>query len=222
MTAAAGPHAGQPVLTAGPPPDGARAAAVLVHGRGASAHDILGLAAEIDLTDVAWLAPQAAGGSWYPLSFLAPLEDNQPGLDSGLAALDRLVGELAGAGLGAERLALIGFSQGACLTAEYAARRPRRYGAVAALTGGLVGPPGTPREYGGSLAGTPVFLGAADPDPHVPWPRVVETARVLAGMGAVVELRRYPGLPHAINEDQIGAVRRLLAGLGREPAGPGV
>lgn len=216
----AGPHAEAKLLTAGPPPAAASATALLVHGRGGSARDMLGLAGELDHPGIAYLAPQASGSSWYPCSFLAPLAENQPHLGSALSALAGIVARLEGEGVGPERLALIGFSQGACLTLEFVARHPRRYGAVAALTGGLIGPPGTPRSYPGSLAGTPVFLGAGDPDPHVPWSRVEESAEVLARMGAAVVKRRYPGLPHAMNSDEIAELDRMLGALaGARPGG---
>jgi predicted esterase len=204
------PHARQPVLTAGPAPEKADATIILVHGRGASARDILSLYSELDVENLAAIAPQAAGNTWYPYSFLSPLEANQPYLDSALGRIDLLVNDLLGRGIPTNRIALLGFSQGACLTSEYAARHPRRYGAVMGLTGGLIGPPGTPRNYPGSLAGTPVFLGTSDPDPHVPFERVEETEVVLSRMGAKVELRRYPGMPHTINEDELEACRELL------------
>ena len=208
-----GPHAGQPILTTGPPPESAARTLVLVHGRGASAESILTLAEELRVEGLAALAPQAAGQSWYPHSFLAPLAANQPYLDSALRRLESIVAELLARGVPGERIALLGFSQGACLTLEFTARHPRRYGAVMGLTGGLIGPPGTPRDYPGSLDGTPVFLGTSDPDPHVPFERVRETAAVLARMGAGVELRRYPGMPHTINEDELDACRALLRRL---------
>ncbi len=198
------------VVTAGPPPAEAAGAVILVHGRGATAEDILGLARELHRTDLAYLAPQATGRTWYPFSFLATLADNEPNLSSALAVLAALVAGLAGEGVAAERVAVVGFSQGACLALEFAARHPRRYAGVAGLTGGLIGPPGTPRDYPGSLAGTPVFLGAGDPDPHVPWERVEESAQVLARMGAEVIHRRYPGMGHTINHEELAAVRALL------------
>lgn len=207
------PHAGSPVLTAGPPPQAAAAVLVLLHGRGADAGGMLALYKELGLPRVSALAPQAAGQSWYPLSFLAPTEANQPFLDSALRRLETLVADLLAQEIPCQRIALLGFSQGACLTAEFAARHPRPYAAVMALTGGLIGPPGTRREYAGSLSGTPVFLGASDPDPHVPFERVQETADVLTGMGAAVELRRYPGMPHTINADELQACRALLQRL---------
>jgi len=205
-----GPHAGQPVLTAGPTPEKAGAAIVLVHGRGASAESILSLYDELNVAKFTAFAPQAADGTWYPHSFLAPLDANQPYLDSALARLDSIVADLLARKIPSDRIALLGFSQGACLTAEFVARHPRRYGAVMALTGGLIGPPGTPRNYPGSLADTPVFLGSSDPDPHVPFERVQETQTVLSRMGAAVELRRYPGMPHTINDDELDACRELL------------
>lgn len=210
MGACPDPHAGQPVLAAGPPPEEAAAVLLLLHGRGGTAADILSLHAAIGLPAVAALAPQATASSWYPSSFLAPLEANQPWLDSALRRVESLVAGLITSGLSDDRLALLGFSQGACLALEFVARHPRRYRAVMGLTGGLIGPPGTARDYPGSLAGTPVFLGAGDPDPHVPFARVEETAAVLRRMGADVEVRRYPGLPHTINNDELEACRSLL------------
>jgi predicted esterase len=207
------PHAGQPVLTAGPASEEAMATLVLIHGRGGSGENILSLYEELDLDGVAAVAPQAAGNTWYPHSFLAPLEANQPYLDSALRKLESIVNGLLSRGVRGEQVAILGFSQGACLTTEYVARHPRRYGAVMALTGGLIGPPGTARDYPGALAGTPVFLGSSDPDPHVPFDRVRETEAALTRMGAKVELRRYPGMPHAINADELDACRKLLRGL---------
>jgi predicted esterase len=204
------PHAGQPILKAGPEPEEAAGTLILVHGRGATAESILSLHGELGLQDLAALAPQAAGNTWYPHSFMASLEANQPFLDSALRRIESLVADLLSCGVPSERVALLGFSQGACLTLEFTARHPRRYGAVMGLTGGLIGPAGTPRDYPGDLDGTPVFLGTSDPDPHVPFERVRETEAVLTRMGAKVELRRYPGMPHTINEDELDACRKLL------------
>jgi len=204
------PHASQAVLRAGPTPEEAGATLVLLHGRGASAESILALYEELGLDGVAAVAPQAAGSTWYPQSFLAPTELNQPCLDSALKKVDSVIGELLARGVPSERIAILGFSQGACLTSEYVARHPRRYGAVMALTGGLIGPAGTPRDYPGSLDGTPVFLGTSDPDPHVPFARVQETRDVMAQMGANVEVRRYPGMPHTVNEEEVAICRRML------------
>jgi predicted esterase len=204
------PHAGVPAVMAGPTPQEAAATLILVHGRGGSGQDMLSLYRALDTDNVAAVAPQAAGNTWYPDSFLAPLEANQPYLDSALRRLDSLVNDLLARGIRSGRIAILGFSQGACLTSEFVARHPRRYGAVMPLTGGLIGPPGTPRNYHGSLEGTPVFIGSGDPDPHIPFERVIETEAVLAGMGAKVEVRRYPGMPHTINEDELIACGDLL------------
>lgn len=208
-----GPHQGQPVRAVGASLSEARAVVIMAHGRGASADNILGLAGELGRADVAYLAPQAAGGTWYPQSFLAPIAANEPGLSSGLAAIEQVHQQAVAAGIPAERQLLLGFSQGACLTLEYAARHPRCYGGVVGFTGGLIGPPGTDRAYDGSLAGTPVFLGSADPDPHVPWERVEETATVLESMGASVDKRRFPGMGHTINREELDAARALLDGI---------
>jgi predicted esterase len=156
------------------------------------------------------LAPQAAGYTWYPHSFLAPIDANQPFLDSALRRVESIIDQLIAQGVSSEKIVILGFSQGACLTAEFAARHPRHYGGVVAFTGGLIGPPGTPRSYAGSLAGTAVFLGTGDPDPHVPIERVQETAAVFQRMGAEVDLRRFPGMPHTINAEELAAARALL------------
>ena len=204
------PHAGQPVQRQGPAAAQARLAVILVHGRGDSASGILTLADALDLPDVTWLAPQAAGNTWYPNSFLAPIERNQPGIDSGLLVLADLVGILETEGIPALRVALMGFSQGACLAQEFAAQHARRYRAVIGLSGGLIGPPGTPRNYSGSFDGTPVFLGCSDIDPHIPLERLHESAQVFERMGAVVDERIYPRMGHTVNADEIEAVRALL------------
>ncbi len=214
----ADPHASQPVLSAGPSPQDAQAALILLHGRGATAQSILSFHEALALDTLAALAPQAAGNSWYPYSFLAPLDSNQPYLDSALAKIDSIINDLTDSGIRPDRIALLGFSQDACLTTEFVARHPKRYGAVIALTGGLIGPPGTPRNYGGSLGSTPVFLGSGDPDPHVPFERVKETSDILMRMGAQVELRRYPGMPHTINEEELLAARQLLQQMLGRPA----
>lgn len=202
---------------AAPPPRPrarARAAAVLLHGRGADAEDMLALAQEFGQNDIVYRAPEAAGRSWYPYSFLAPLEQNEPHLSDALETVSAELTQLAAEGFPSERVALIGFSQGGCLALEYVARHARRHGAVAGLSAGLIGPPGTPRAYAGSLAGTPVFLGCSDIDPHIPLPRVHESRDVLGKMGAVVIERIYPGMGHTINADEIAHVSKVLAGIG--------
>lgn len=205
------PHEHQPVLTLGPPPAQARLGAILIHGRGASAEDILGLAHELAIPDIAYLAPQAAGRTWYPYSFLSPIPQNEPGLSSALLMIEGLVTQLGEQGIPSERVVLMGFSQGACLTLEFAARHARRYAAIAGFSGGVIGPPGTPRDYAGSFAGTPVFLGCSDVDPHIPVERVHESAEVYRRMGATVDERIYPRMDHTIIQDEIDAVRKLLA-----------
>ena len=210
------PHRGQPVATAGRPFEEAKAAMILVHGRGATAESILTLADEWGRPDLSYLAPQAHGYAWYPYSFLTPMEQNEPGLSSGLAVLGDLLAHVAAAGIPPERTVLLGFSQGACLSLEFAARNARtgrRLGGVVGLSGGLIGPPGTPRDYPGTLAGTPVFLGCSDRDPHIPRERVDESARVLTALGGEVTERIYPRMGHTVNEDEIEFVRDLLARL---------
>ena len=203
------PHADQPVVRSGEPLDRARAAMILVHGRGASATNIMGLGEALRLTDYALLAPQATGHTWYPYSFLEPMERNEPYLSSALERLNSLVEEIIAEGMPADRLVLLGFSQGACLSLEFVARHPRRYGGVVGFSGGLIGPPDTARDYEGSLAGTPVFLGSSDPDSHIPVERVYETEAVLDGMGAIVTTRIYPGMGHTINEEELAFARAI-------------
>lgn len=210
MTAAS-PHQGMPIVTAGAPLASARGALIMTHGRGATAQSILSLASLLDVDDFALLAPQASGNTWYPYSFLSPIAQNEPGISSGLGVLSDLVARVEHEGIPAGRIALLGFSQGACLTLEFAARNARRYGALIGLSGGLIGPDGTPRDYPGSLDGTPVFLGCSDTDAHIPLDRVHETAEVLEQLGGVVDERIYPGMGHLVNDDEIAAVRTLLA-----------
>ncbi len=191
----------------------AKAAMIMLHGRGASAEDILLLANEFDRADFAYVAPQAAGRTWYPYSFLQPLELNEPHLSSALRVITETIELLNAAGLPAERIMLLGFSQGACLALEYGARNARRYGGIVGLSGGLIGPEGTPRNYPGSLAGTPVFLGCSDVDMHIPKARVLHTAEMLHQLEGEVTLRLYPGMGHTVNEDELGFVRGMMAAL---------
>jgi phospholipase/carboxylesterase len=211
--AARDPHRGQGTLAAGEPLDRAQAAMILLHGRGATAESILQLAREFHQPGFAFLAPQGSGNTWYPYSFLAPIEQNEPFLSSALELVASVVARVLGAAIPSDRLMVLGFSQGACLTLEFTARNPRRYGGIVALTGGLIGPDGTSRDYPGSLEGTPVFLGTSDPDPHVPRTRVEESARVLTGMGANVTTRIYSRMPHTINEDELDNVRAMMETL---------
>jgi predicted esterase len=211
---AAGPHDDQPVLLAGAPPDHASTGMVMVHGRGATAEDILALADVLPREGMLYAAPRAAGQTWYPNRFLAPLESNEPWLSSALDVLDDLIGHVVRAGVSLDRTVLLGFSQGACLALEYAVRHPRRYGGIVGLSGGLIGPPGTAWFHdGGTLDDTPVFLGCSDVDPHIPAARVTETADVLRRMRASVEAVLYPGMGHTVSADEIGRVRVLLSRL---------
>lgn len=207
------PHRNQPILLRGARLDSAAGAVVLLHGRGASAEDILALAQDFDLPELAFLAPQASEHTWYPNSFLSPIEQNQPWLDSALKLISAMVQHAVAAGIERHKIAVAGFSQGACLATEFVARNATRYGGLVAFTGGLIGPPGTKFAYSGELSGTPCFLGAGDRDPHVPWKRVEESASVLAALGAAVTLRCYPGLPHTINEDEIDRAKTILRKL---------
>jgi predicted esterase len=186
---------------------------ILLHGRGDSAEGILRLAVALDHGGFSYVAPQAAGNTWYPLSFLAPMDQNQPWLDSALEAVGAAIETVERAGVPADRVIILGFSQGACLGSEYVARNPRVYGGLVALSGGLIGPDGTARDYPGELGGTEVFLGCDDRDPHIPRARVDETEAVLGRMGARVTKRIYTGLGHGVNEDELGFVRRLMSGL---------
>jgi predicted esterase len=204
------PHAGQPVLQRGPALADARLVAILVHGRGASAEDILSLTYELGVKDVAYLAPQASGRTWYPYTFLSPIEQNEPGISSGLRVLSGLIEQAGKEGVPPSRIVLMGFSQGACLSLEFAARHARRYAGVAGLSGGLIGPPGTSLNYSGAMEGTPVFLGCSDIDPHIPLERVNETADVFRRLGATVDERIYPRMGHTVNRDELDAIEQLL------------
>ncbi len=203
-------HKDQPVAEYGAPFSRAKGAMIMLHGRGATAENILSLAEIFAQPDFAYFAPQAAGRTWYPYSFLAPLEQNEPYLSSALTTIGNLFDRLAAENFPPARVALLGFSQGACLSLEYAARFPQIYGAILALTGGLIGPEGTPRDYKGSLDGTPVFIGCSDVDAHVPLARVRDSTKVLRGMGAEVTERIYPGMGHTINDDEIANVRAAM------------
>lgn len=206
-----GPHEGQRVLSAGAPVAQADAVLVLTHGRGATAEDILSLGYELRNDSLALLAPQANQYTWYPASFLAPFEVNEPWLSSALQVLGAVVDYVVSEeGVSHQKIVLAGFSQGACLTLEYAARNPARYGGVAAFSGGLIGPPRTAFSYDGSLEGTPVFLGCSDVDPHIPLARVQESTAVLQGMAASVTERIYPRMGHTINQDEFSFFRQMV------------
>jgi predicted esterase len=201
------------IATTGAAPDKAKAAVILLHGRGAAAESMFGLADIFEQPDIAYFAPQAPSGTWYPYSFLAALERNEPYLSNSLAAVGATVSWLEDRNFEPARIALLGFSQGGCLALEFAARNARRYGAVIGLSAGLIGPDKTPRDYAGSLAGTPVFLGCSDVDSHIPAERVRESSRILSDLGGQVVERIYPGMGHEINDDEVDQVRARLSAL---------
>lgn len=206
------PHRDQPVLTLGAELTQAAAAVILLHGRGASAEDILGLATGMYDKSFAYLAPQAAGNAWYPYSFMAPIEKNEPWLSSALAKVGTIVQQAVAAGLSNDRIFVCGFSQGACLSSEFVARNPTRYGALIAFTGGLIGPPDADLNHKGDLAGMPALFSSGDPDPHVPWSRVLESAEQFTAMGAAVKTKRYAGRPHTVLPEEIKSARDLIFG----------
>jgi predicted esterase len=207
----ADPHGKERVLMAGEPLESATGAIIALHGRGASPEDIVPLAEAVTPPGVAILAPAASGNTWYPYPFLAPFEQNEPYLSSALRRVNGLIEQFIARGIPSERIAILGFSQGACLTLETAARNPRHYAGLIGFTGGLIGPPGTRFDYAGSLAGTPVFMGSSDVDPHIPKARFEESAAALARLGATVDARLYPGMAHTVNRDELDAARTLLA-----------
>jgi phospholipase/carboxylesterase len=208
-----GPHRGRPLVTAGTDLDAATAAVVLVHGRGATARSIVRMAGSFHRPGVAYLAPQANRNTWYPNPFTAPVESNEPGRTSGLQAVADAVDEANAAGIPTERVALLGFSQGACLGSEFVARNPTRYGGLAALSGGLIGETVDPADYAGDLEGTPAFVGCSDVDPHIPVERVHASADVFERLGADVTKRLYPGMGHTINRDEREHVASMVADL---------
>ncbi|HXN35766.1 MAG TPA: dienelactone hydrolase family protein [Opitutaceae bacterium] len=205
-------HDRQLVLRGGAPLAKARAALVLMHGRGASAEDIfsLGEAATADAPDVALIAPQAAGNSWYPQRFLAPTARNEPYLSSALGVIANLLAEASENRIRYDRVILAGFSQGACLALEFASRHPRRYGAVVGLSGALIGPPRGPRRLSGSMDATPVYLGCDEEDAHIPLASVEESAEVFAALGAQVTKSIFKGMGHTVNDEELGALRNLV------------
>ena len=204
------PHRGQRVLFAGAPLNEAKAAMIMLHGRGADAADIIGLSSALAREDVAYLAPDAAGHAWYPRPFMTPTAGDEPYLTSALGIISHLLGEIGLAGVPVERTIVLGFSQGACLTLEFAARHARRYGGVCALSGGLIGERVDPAAYSGSLAGTPVFVGCSDVDPHIPLARVQESTAVMAQLGGDVTERIYPRMGHTVIPDEVAQVQRII------------
>ena len=211
----AGPHAGQPVLHEGAPLETAHAAMLLVHGRGATAADIMTVGHELMHPNFAYFAPQAAGNAWYPNPFTAPIESNEPYLSSAIELLEELVAKITKR-VPHERLILLGFSQGACLTLEFAARHARRYGGVVGFSGGLIGPDGTSRDYPGTFERTPVFIGCSDIDPHIAKARVLEAGEVLKRMGAAATVRLYPNMGHTVNADELHSAAQIVEAVAHE------
>lgn len=198
------------IVTAGKKLTEAKNALIMLHGRGAPAEDILGLAAHFNTGDFALLAPQATNHTWYPYSFLVPPKQNEPWLSSALSLIDELVSDINKAGIASDHIYFAGFSQGACLTLEYVARHAEKWGGVAAFTGGLIGDKIYPENYKGDFQGTPIFIGTSDPDPHVPIVRVLASANILKSMNASVTEKVYPGMGHTINNNEIELANQLI------------
>lgn len=214
-------HHGQPILRAGAPLAQAHVAMIMIHGRGATAESILLLAEEFKQSGFAYLAPQANEGTWYPNRFLAPTASNEPWLSSALAVVGDLIAQVHKAGIPAKRLMLLGFSQGACLALEYAARHAQHYGGVIGLSGGLIGADNEPRRDNGNFSGTPIFLGCSDVDFHIPKERVEHAAETLKALGAEVTMRLYRNMEHTVNHDEVKFIRDMMARVGNpiDPTG---
>jgi predicted esterase len=207
-----------PVIYTGTPPDEATSAMILLHGRGASADNILELADLLPHPGMVYIAPQAPGNSWYPFSFLSPLEQNEPALTRALGVVAALLDDVVTRGVPPERVILAGFSQGACLACEFVVRHPRRYGGLLVFSGGLIGPPGMERHDTGDLARTPAFIGCGDQDSHIPVVRVQESAEILRHLNADLTAEIYPGMGHTINQAEIDHARALVARLAQPQA----
>lgn len=205
-----GPHQNQPVATTGPKAEAADLAMILVHGRGASAQSMLMFADEFQKENIHYRALQAKRHTWYPRSFMAPKDMNEPGISSGLQAIYDQITELNDLGFSTDKIVLLGFSQGACLTTEFAARHPQKYGAIVGFSGGLIGKQVDPQNYSGSMEQTPVFLGCSDRDPHIPKERVDETEQTFKQLNADVTKRIYEGMGHTVNRDEIEFVKTLI------------
>lgn len=213
MGTALAPHGGQPVMTRGTDLDQARAAVIMVHGRGAGPANILDIVPAIEQPGVAFLAPAAAGGTWYPKGFMSSIAENEPGITSGISVVHALIDQAVAAGIATDHIVLLGFSQGACLTSTAAERRPARYGGVIVYSGGLIGPPGTVWADEGDFGGTPAFFGCSNVDGHIPEERVLASAALYERMGATVTTRIYPWMGHLVNDDEIAFTRALLEEL---------
>lgn len=208
-----GPHQGKPVLTACSPLTDAHATLVMIHGRGSTANNILELARVISNPHLACIAPQADNNVWYPHSFLAPLVKNEPALSSAFQALEDAIAMSTLAGISQQKIILGGFSQGACIVSEFVARQGKRFGGLLVFSGGLIGPPGTPRAYPDGLDGLPVLIGCSNVDPHVPINRVNETSHILTQLGASVDKQIYPNMGHTINDDELDRARKIVGAV---------
>ncbi|MDE3183554.1 MAG: dienelactone hydrolase family protein [Bacteroidota bacterium] len=198
------------IINAGIPLKEAEKVLIMIHGRGGSAEDILSLGKYLNVKDYALLAPQARDHSWYPYSFIAPVSQNEPWLSSALDLIKETLDEITAEGISAENVCLLGFSQGACLTLEFAARNAQKFDGVVAFTGGLIGDKIHTENYKGNFEGTPIFIGSSNPDPHVPVQRVRETTGILKSMHADVTEKIYNGMGHTISEDEIAMANELI------------
>lgn len=209
---AVNPHLAIPLRSSGAPLADDNPVILAVHGRNQGPDDILDVVASLDWPEATVVVPTADAATWYPDGFMVPFEANEPRLTHALDAVDEWVRGLAETGVARDRLVLLGFSQGACLVAEYTIRNPARYRGIAILTGGAIGPEGTTwDEDAGSFDGTPVFFGTSDVDAWVPEARVHETAAVFDRMGAAVTLRVYPLMPHHVSAREAADCRAALA-----------
>ncbi len=207
------PHAGQPIEVTGRPLGEGRAVMIMIHGRDAAPVNILQLVDSLSHPEFTYMAPAAANNTWYPYSFMAEKKQNEPGISSGLAVIDGVVTDVVNSGIPKDHIILLGFSQGACLTAQYAVEHADRFGGVIVYSGSLIGPPGTTWSYGSSFDGTPIFMGCSDVDSHVPLERVEQGAAVFERMGAVVTKRIYPGMGHLVNDDEMAFTQDLMREL---------
>lgn len=200
-------------MTAGIPLKEAKKALIMIHGRGAGAHDILSISRHLDVADFALIAPQADNHTWYPYSFFAPIPENEPSLSRSLDKIAEAVAEIQESGIEKENIYFLGFSQGACLALEFVTRNAAKYGGVVAFTGGLIGDHLSEENYTGNFENTPIFIGTSNPDIHVPVERVNETETILNKMGASVTKKIYDNIGHTINQDEIGLANQLVFNL---------
>ena len=200
----------QNIITAGKDISEAKKVLVMLHGRGGNSREFLSLANHLDVSDFALFAPQATNSSWYPHSFLAKPDENEPWLSSALKILNDLLELIKSKGITPGNIYFTGFSQGACLTAEFVTRNSNRFGGVVLFTGGLIGDKIYTENYKGDFVGTPVFIGTGNPDVHVPLERVNETVKIMENMNAAVTVKVYDRKPHSISQDEIKTANELI------------